>query len=77
MTPEQALKVVLDSRDSDTEEFGRRAYHWVQRGIHHAQFTAEFGQTPRDRVNAKNWINQATRVAVVIRKMLTDRGVEL
>ena len=77
MKPRDALKLVLDSRDPNNEELSRWAYHWIQRGVHHAQFTAEFGQTSRDRVNAKNWINQAAQISAVIRKMLTDRGVEL
>jgi len=46
---------------------------FLQRGIHHAQFTAEFGQTPQDRDAAKRWILEAGAVIRVIDRLHGDR----
>jgi len=41
---------------------------FLQRGIRHAQFTVEFGQTSRDRDAAKLWIMEANAVIRGIRE---------
>ena len=46
---------------------------FLQRGIHHAQFTAEFGQTARNRDSAKRWILEAGAVIRVINRLEGDR----
>ncbi len=65
------------SGDPDAQETARNYSRWIQRGIHHAQFTVEFGQTPRDRENAEVWVKQAGRVVTILRRWLEKQGVEL
>jgi len=50
---------------------------FLQRGIHHAQFTAEFGQTPQDRHAAKRWILEAGAVIRVIYRLRKVSLVEV
>ena len=65
------------SGDPDAQETARNYSRWIQRGIHHAQFAVEFGQTARDRDSAEVWVKQAGRVVAIIRRWLAEQGVEL
>ena len=61
----------------EAQETARKYSRWIQRGIQHAQFTVEFGQTARDRENAEVWVKQAGRVVTILRRWLEKQGVEL
>ena len=79
MDPETELLAALSrmSGDPNAQETARNYSRWIQRGIHHAQFTVEFGQTARDRENAEVWVKQAGRVVTILRRWLAEQGVKL
>ena len=79
MEPETELLAALSrfSGDPEAQETARKYSRWIQRGIQHAQFTVEFGQTARDRENAEVWVKQAGRVVTLIRRWLEKQRVEL
>ncbi len=79
MDPENELAAALSrmSGDPNAQEDVRKYCRWIQRGIHHAQFAVEFGQTPRDRESAEVWVKQAGRVVTILRRWLAGQGVEL
>ena len=79
MDPENELMAALNrfSGDPEAQETARNYSRWIQRGIHHAQFAVEFGQTARDRANAEIWVKQAGRVVTIIRRWLAEQGGEL
>ncbi|MBC23821.1 MAG: hypothetical protein CMJ32_07920 [Phycisphaerae bacterium] len=79
MNPETELLAALNhfQGDREAQETAYTYSRWIQRGIHHAQFAVEFGQTARDRDSAEVWVKQAGRVVTTIRRWLAEQGVEL
>jgi HEPN domain-containing protein len=79
MEPENELIAALSRFSGDPEalEDVRKYSRWIQRGIHHAQFAVEFGQTALDRECAEQWVKQAGRVVTILRRWLAEQGVKL